>query len=451
MRTRGAGRRSLADHPARFVVSAFVVAIAVGTGLLVLPWSTAAGRDTGLVTAMYTATSAVCVTGFSTVDVGTHFTGFGQVVLLVLVQVGGLGFMTLASLIAMLVSNRLGLRMALVATTERGTLALGDVRRVLRGVAVVTLAVEVVVAAVLVVRLRTGHGYAWDDAFWHGVFHSVAAFNNAGFSLYADSLNRFATDVVITSAVMVAVVIGGLGFPVLVDLYQRRGLGWRRLSLHSRLTLTSSGALLVLGWLVITLAEWANSETLGAHGPGARVWMGLFGSVTSRTAGFHTMTPGEMTDEGLIATMFLMFVGAGSAGTSGGIKAGTFALLVLVVRAELRGSRDVVVFGRRIAEAVQRQAITVVLLAVSVVAVAVFGLLWVTDLPLDDVAFEAVSGFGTAGLSTGISPLLPAAGQLMMMLVMLVGRVGPLTLGTALVIRFRTSRIRYPEEAPLIG
>lgn len=433
------------------MVSAFVAAIAVGTGLLLLPWSTAAGRETGVVTALYTATSAVCVTGFSTVDVGTHFTGFGQLVLLVLVQVGGLGFMTLASLIAMLVSHRLGLRMALVATTERGTLALGDVRRVLRGVAVVTLSVEAVVAAVLLVRFRTGHGYAWDDAFWHGLFHAVAAFNNAGFSLYADSLNRFATDVVVTTAVMLAVVIGGLGFPVLVDLYQRRGSGWRRLSLHSRLTITSSGVLLVLGWLVITLAEWANSDTLAAHGPGARVWMGLFGSVTARTAGFHTMTPGAMTDEGLIATMFLMFVGAGSAGTSGGIKAGTFALLVLVVLAELRGSRDVVVFGRRIGEAAQRQAVTVLLLAVAVVATAVFGLLWVTDLPLEDVAFEAVSGFGTAGLSTGISGLLPTAGQLLMVLVMLVGRVGPVTLGTALVIRFRTARIRYPEEAPLIG
>lgn len=433
------------------MVSAFVAAIAVGTGLLLLPWSTAAGRETDLMTAMFMATSAVCVTGFSTVDVGTHFSGFGQVVLLVLAQVGGLGFMTLASLIAMVVSHRLGLRMALVATTERGTLALGDVRRVLKGVAVVTVGVEVAVAAALFARFRMGYGYPLDDALWHSVFHSVAAFNNAGFSLYPDSLNRFATDAVVTSSVMLAVVIGGLGFPVLVDLYQRRGRGWRRLSLHSRLTIATSSVLLVVGWVMVTAAEWANPETLGRHGPIGRLWMGLFGSVSARTAGFHTMNPGAMTDEGLISTMFLMFVGAGSAGTSGGIKVATFALLVLVVLAEVRGSRDVSVFGRRIGEAVQRQAVTVLLLAVAVVLVTVFGLLWATDFALDQVAFEAVSGFGTTGLSTGITPALPTSGRLLMMVVMLVGRLGPVTLGTALVIRFRTARIRYPEEAPLIG
>ena len=445
------GRRWLTDHPARFVVSAFLAAIVVGAGLLSLPWSTATGRDTDLVTALFMSTSAVCVTGFSTVDVGTHFSGFGQGVLLVLAQVGGLGFMTLASLIAMLVSHRLGLRMALVATAERGTLELGDVRRVLTGVAVVTLVVEVTVALALMVRFRFGYHYPWDDAVWHSVFHSVAAFNNAGFSLYPDSLNRFATDIVVTAAVMVGIMVGGLGFPVLVDLYQRRGRGWRRLSLHSRLTLTTSSLLLVVGWVMVCASEWANSETLGSRGTAGKVWMGLFGSVTARTAGFHTMTPAVMTDEGLIGTMFLMFVGAGSAGTSGGIKVATLALLVLVVLAELRGSRDVAVFGRRISEQVQRQAVTVVLLGMSVVVVTVFGLLWVTDLPVEAVAFEAVSGFGTTGLTTGVTPLLPTSGRLLMMVVMLVGRLGPVTLGTAMVFRFRNARIRFPEEAPLIG
>lgn len=447
------GRQWLTAHPARFVLSVFVGAIAVGTSLLLLPWSTADGQRTDFVTGLFTATSAVCVTGLSVVPTGTHWTGFGQGVLVVLVQLGGLGFMTMASLIAMLVSNRLGLRMTLAATAERRTLNLGDVRRVLGGVAIVTLVMEVGVAVVLAVRFRTGHGYAWDDAAWHGLFHSVMAFNNAGFALYTDSFNGFATDVMVTAPLMASVIVGGLGFPVLVDLYQRRRLrgGWRHLSLHTRLTLSATAALLVAGFLVVVGFEWGNPGTLGSHGTFGKLWLSMFGSVTPRTAGFHTISPGAMTDEGLLGTMALMFVGAGSAGTSGGIKVGTFAVLALMVRAEVRGDRDVEVFGRRIPEGVQRQAITVVLLGVAVVAVAAIVLLSVTSFPLRDAGFEAVSAFGTVGLSTGVTPSLPGSGRLLLVLVMLIGRLGPVTLGTALVLRFRTARIRHPEEAPLIG
>lgn len=433
------------------MVVSFLLAISVGTVLLWLPWSSVEGEDTDFLTAAFSATSAVCVTGLSVVDVGSHFSGFGQAVLVVLAQLGGLGFMTLASLIAMLVSARLGLRMTLAATTERRTLALGDVRAVLRGVAVVTLVMELVVAIVLVVRFRFAYDYPWDDSVWHGVFHSVMAFNNAGLSLYSDSFNSFATDPVVTSALMLSVIVGGLGFPVLVDLYQQRRRGWRRLTLHSRLTIAATVLLLIGGFALFTLFEWGNEGTLGTYGSIEKLWIGTFGSVTPRTAGFHTVSPGAMTDEGLLSTMALMLIGAGSAGTSGGIKVGTFALLAMVVFAELRGDRDVEAFGRRIPESVQRQAMTVVLLAIAVVALATIGLLFVTDLPLDAVAFESVSAFGTVGLSTGITADLPASGRLMMMLVMLIGRLGPVTLGTAMVLRFRTARIRHPEEAPLIG
>jgi len=447
---REAGRRFLADHPARFVVFAFLLAIAAGTILLLLPWSTAEGQSTGFVDALFMATSAVCVTGLSTVDFANHWTGFGQGVLLVLAQLGGLGFMTLASLIAMLVSNRLGLRMTLAATAERSTLALGDVRQVLRGVGLVTLGVELLVAVVLIIRFKTGYHYPWDDALWHGVFHAVSAFNNAGISLYSDSFNRFATDPVITGALMGAVIIGGLGFPVLVDLHLHGRRGWRHLTLHSRLTIAASGALLVVGWILISMFEWGN-VTMADHSVPEKLWMGLFGSVTPRTAGFHTMWPSEMTDEGILFTMMLVFIGAGSAGTSGGIKVGTFALLALVVRAELRGDPDVVGFERRIPQAVQRQALTVVLLATAAVVLTVIGLSWMSDFTLQDVAFESVSAFGTAGLTMGITPHLTAPGHLLTALTMLVGRVGPVTLGTAMVLRFRSARIRHPEEAPLIG
>lgn len=448
------GRRSLADHPARFVLVSFLGAILVGTSLLWLPWSTAEGRDTDLLTALFTATSAVCVTGLTVVDGSVHWTGFGQGVLLVLVQLGGLGFMTLASLIAMVVSHRLGLRMTLAATAERRTLNLGDVRRVLTGVALVTVVLESAVALVLIGRFRFVHDYPWDDALWHGVFHSVSAFNNAGFTLYGDSMVRFAGDWWLSGALMISVVIGGLGFPVLVDLYQRRRSGrrsWRHLSLHSRLTITASLGLIVAGFVAMLLFEWGNPDTFGTATSAQKGWHSLFGSVTARTAGFHLVDPAAMTDEGLLATMSLMFIGAGSAGTSGGIKVGTFAVLAMIVVAELRGDRDVAGSGRRIPGPVQRQAITVVVLAGAVVVTTTGFLLWLTEFGLRDTAFEAVSAFGTTGMSTGVTPHLPGSGRILLIVVMLIGRLGPVTLGTALVLRYRSTRIRLPEEAPLIG
>jgi Trk-type K+ transport system membrane component len=327
------------------------------------------------------------------------------------------------------------------------------VQRVLKGVAVVTLSTEVVVAVVLTTRLLTTYDYAIDDAVWHGAFHSVMAFNNAGFSLYPDSLERFALDPIFTGAVMVAIVIGGLGFPVIVDLYQRRRRQhrWRGLSLHSRVTIVTTAGLFVAGFLAITAFEWTNQRTLGDQGVAEKLWLGLFGAVTPRTAGFHTVDPTMMTDEGLLATMALMFVGAGSAGTSGGIKVGTFALLGLVILAELRGSPEVVAFGRRMPERVQRQALTVALLAVAVIAVATTLLLGLSDWTLGDAAFETVSAFGTVGLSTGVTAELPSLGQIVLTVVMFIGRLGPVTLGTALVMRARRARVRHPEEAPLIG
>lgn len=450
MQARFRGMQRLADHPARFVVTAFTITIAVGTVLLWLPWSTPTGTRLGPLDALFTATSAVCVTGLTVVDTGTGLTGFGQAVLVVLVQLGGLGLMTIASLIALLLSRRLGLRMSLVTTTERSTLQLGDVRRVLGGVAVVTVLVEVALAVVLTLRFWLTYDYRLDSAAWQGTFHSVMTFNNAGFSLFTDSLNRFATDVVVTGPVMIGIIIGGLGFPVLVDLVAQRR-SQRRLSMHSKLTLVGTGILLAGGLAMVLAFEWSNPATLGPLGVADKVWVATFGSVSPRTAGFHTISPAAMTDQTTLGTTFLMFIGAGSAGTSGGIKVGTFFLLGLVILAEVRGSRDVVAFGRRIPESVQRQALTVALLSVGVVALTTTVLMALTDLTLSDVVFEAVSAFGTVGLSTGITPLLPAPGKLLLVAVMLIGRVGPVTLFTTLVLRQRTSTIRNPEEAPLIG
>ena len=443
-------RRSLIDHPARYVLTSFVVTISVGTVLLLLPFSSAPDRSTSLLQAAFTSTSAVCVTGLSVVDTGTHWSGFGQVVLLVLVEVGGLGFMTLASLIVVLLSRRLGLRRQLVASTERGVLSLGDVRSVLRSVGLVTLVVQLTVAVVLALRLRSTTDLGPGRAVWYGLFHSVMAFNNAGFSLYPDNLVGFAGDWLILVPIMVGIVIGGLGFPVLVDLYRTRAR-WKVLTLHSKVTLAATGGLLLAGFLLLTAFEWRNPETLGAMPVGEKFLNGTFASVTPRTAGFNTIQIGAMRPESQLTTIALMFVGAGSAGTSGGIKVGTFAVLAMVVWSQVRGDRDVTGFRRRIPESTIKQAITVTALAMTVVLGAAAVILAPTRFALGAAVFEAVSAFGTVGLSTGITPRLPGFDQVVLMLLMLVGRVGPITLGAALVLRNRPNRYRLPEEGPLIG
>ncbi|MFZ4518246.1 MAG: TrkH family potassium uptake protein [Microthrixaceae bacterium] len=444
------GRRRLIDHPARYVVLWFLLAITVGTVLLLLPVSTAPGRSTGVLTAAFTATSAVCVTGLAVVDTATHWSPFGQAMILLLVEFGGLGFMTIASLIVMIVSRRLGLRRQLATNAERGALSLGDVRSVLAGLAVVTAVVQIGVALWLAVRFHQVRDLGLGESLWQGVFHSVMAFNNAGFALYTDNLIGFNGDWLILVPIMTAIVIGGLGFPVIVDLTRTRAR-WRGLTLHSKLTLTATAALLVVGFLVLTAFEWRNPGTLGPMPVGQKVLNGAFASVTPRTAGFNSIDVGAMEPESLLSTTALMFVGAGSAGTSGGIKVGTFAVLALVVWSEVRGNRDVTGFRRRIPGTTQRQAITVAALAMTLVLGAAAVMLISAKVPLGDAVFEAVSAFGTVGLSTGITPTLPGADQVILMVLMLVGRVGPITLGAALVLRDRPARFRFPEEGPLIG
>lgn len=438
------------DHPARYVVTGFVAVILVGTALLLLPASTASGASTSPLDALFTATSAVSVTGLAVVDTGTHWSGFGQAVLLVLIEVGGLGYMTVSSLVVLLLSRRLGLRRQLVASAERGVLSLGDVRQVLTGLAIITVSVQAVVAVVLAFRFWWGGDMSAGAAAWSGVFHSVSAFNNAGFSLYADSLVGYSSDWMILVPIMCSIVIGGLGFPVLIDL-RRVGRRLRLLTLHSKVTIVGSAALLVVGFVVLTAMEWTNPGTLGPMNVPDKVLNGTFSSVAPRTAGFNTVDVGSMRPESLLVTVALMFVGAGSAGTSGGIKVSTFMVLALVIWSQLRGDSDVTGFHRRIPELTQRRAITVALLAVGLVLTGAAVLLTSGQFSLDDSLFEVVSAFGTVGLSTGITTTLPAIDQLAVIALMLIGRVGPLTLGAALVLRARPSRFRLPEEGPLIG
>ena len=415
-----------------------------------LPVSRADPGGAPLLTALFTATSAVCVTGLIVQDTPTYWSGFGQGIILALFQVGGFGIMTGATLLGLLVTRRLKLSRRLIAQAETKSLSLGDVGGVLRLILMATVTIELLTTAMLALRLRYAYGSSWGDALWHGLFQAVSAFNNAGFSTYSDSLTRFALDPLVLVPIMAAVVIGGLGFPVIFEL--RHGLRQpARWSIHTKITLFGTAFLLIVGLAAVAAYEWTNPATLGSFGWSEKLLNAVMHSVMTRTAGFNSIDVGSMQAETLAVSYALMLIGGGSAGTAGGIKVTTFFILGIVVWAEIRGQTDSNAFHRRISIDVQRQALTVVLLAVGVVSGGVLVLLSVTSFPLQDVLFEVISAFATVGLSTGITGNLPPAGQLLVIALMFIGRVGTITIASALALRERNTPFRYPEERPIVG
>lgn len=439
-----------AIQPTRIVAIGFLGAIVVGALLLALPIAKAGPGGASWNEALFTAVSSVCITGLTVTDTATYWTGFGQVVIILLVQLGGLGIMTFATFVGLLVVRRLSLSARLTSATENRSLGISDAKSIIRGVVALSFLIEAVVALVLALQFGLGYGRAPLEAIWLGVFHSVSAFNNAGFSLFSGSVSGFVGDPVINLALAVATILGGLGFPVLMQL--RKHLWTPRLwSMNTRLVLAISGVLLVSGWLYITAIEWANPRTLGGLDPWTRILAGFFQSVQTRTSGFNSVDIGGMQDETLFGMSVLMFIGGGPAGTSGGIKVTTFGVLLFILIAEIRGDTAVNVFGKRLSRAVHREAITVVLLAVAFVAASTIALMIMTRAPLTPVLFEAVSAFATTGLTTGLTSTLDWPAQMLLCLLMLVGRIGTITLASSLALRTRTIMYQYPKERPVIG
>ena len=437
-------------HPARAVALAFLAAILLGTAALMLPGARAAGVGAPLDVAFFTAVSAVCVTGMAVVDTGSYWSTFGQAAVMLLFQLGGFGMMTAATLLGLMVNRSPRLRTRLMTQTETRSLGLGDVSSVARVVLVASLASQAPLALLLFLRMHFAYGLDWREAAWSGLFHAVSAFNNAGFSIHADSLTRYAGDAFVLLPVMLAVLVGGIGFPVLHDLRLR----WhdpRHWSLHTKLTLAGTLVLLLLGFGAVLLFEWDNARTLGSFGVAQKLLNSLFMSVSARTAGFNTVDIGALTHETWALHYLLMFIGGGSAGTAGGVKVGTVAVLFLLVLAEARGHTDTEAFGRRLGAPAQRQAITVLVLGSVLVALGTLCLLRLTDFPTDQVIFEVIAAFGSTGLSTGITAQLPAGGHVVLALLMFFGRVGTITLAASLVLGERRMPYRYPEEHPIVG
>jgi trk system potassium uptake protein len=398
----------------------------------------------------------VTVTGLASTDI-SRFSIFGELVILMLIQVGGFGIMTIGSVLAIVASHRMGLRQRMLAQAEIGAVDMGDLRRLILAIARITIAVESVLALILFVRFWQA-GYEDDPiaSAYSGIFHSVSAFNNAGFSLYSDSLSQFVTDPVVVLSVSLGFIVGGFGFPVLVEFWRRgaqrrQGLRRSHWTLHTKITLLATAALLVFGPLVVMTFEWTNPATLGPLDTFDKIITGWFQGVTPRTAGFNTVDIGGMNEPTLLVITTLMFIGAGPASTAGGIKVTTFAVLGFVLWSEVRGNTDMNVFRRRLPSNLIRQALTIALLAIGLVVGATLVMMSVEGLPLTPALFEITSAFGTVGLSTGVTGTIGVAGHLLLVVVMLAGRVGPVTFVTALALRERVPSYRYPEERPIIG
>ena len=437
------------QSPARLAVSVFAGVIWLFTALLLLPQATASGRSAPFQDALFTATSAVCVTGLTTVDTATYWSFFGQVVILVGIKIGGLGVMTLASLLGIAVSRRIGLTQRLLTASETRSSGLGEVGSLLRVVVLTSTALEASIAAVLVPRfLVLGEPPA--TALWHGVFYAVSAFNNAGFVPHVGGFGPFAEDWWLGLPIVIGVFIGSLGFPVILNIARMRRHA-RRWSLHTKLTLTTSAALVLVGAVVVGSFEWTNAATFGRLDWSGKLLASLFAGVMPRSGGFSAIDVGAMRETSWFVTDALMFVGGGSASTAGGIRVTTLAVMVLAILAEARGDRDVEAFGRRIPRQTLRLAVSVAFIGASAVGVGTLLLLQITGWNLDTVLFEVISAFGTVGLSTGVTPQLPEEGKYVVAVLMFVGRTGTMTVAAALALRDRRRVIRYPEERPIIG
>jgi trk system potassium uptake protein TrkH len=427
----------------------FAAIILIGALLLMLPIATTDGISPHPTIALFTSTSAVCVTGLQVVDTNDFWSPFGEGVILALIQIGGFGFMTTATIILLALGRRIGLKERLLIKEAMGVTQLGGVVRIVRQMMFFTLVAEVLGMALIYLRLSTQFPHG--QALWKSVFLSVSAFNNCGFDLFGGfkSLTDYQSDPLVILTIAGLIILGGISYMVVLDLLRHRM--FTRLSLDSKMVLTTTFFLLTFGTVVILLTEMNNPDTLGNLTLPQKILNSFFHSVTPRTAGFASLDIGVFAIYTLFFTMFLMIIGGASGSTAGGLKVNTFGLLVATIISTLRGREHPTAFQRAINNEQIHRAMTLVILAMVFIFVIVFCLSIVESFDFIDLLFETISAFGTVGLSTGITPLLSIAGRIVIIITMFVGRIGPLTLILSLTLRQQRSDFNFPREAVRIG
>lgn len=442
--------RFLKLAPPQILVLGFAAVILIGTLLLMLPVSAASGHPLSFMDALFTATSAACVTGLAVVDTGTHLSGFGQAVILVLIQIGGLGFMTMATLFALVFRRRISLRDRLILQEAMNQSSMEGIVRLIRKVLLYSLVIEAAGAVLLSAR------WAFDmppgRAIYYGVFHAVSMFNNAGFDLFGGhdhSLISYVGDPVINLTVLFLIISGGIGFIVISDLAEYRRT--RRLSLHSKVVLSMTAGLIVTGMAVIFIFEFTNTRTLGPLNLGSKLWASLFQSAAPRTAGANTLDITGLRQATQFFLVILMFIGASPGSTGGGIKTTTFTLMVGSVISMLRGREDIVLFRYRLAQERVFKALTITLLALLLIVTVSMMLSTTEQEPYLIILFETTSAFANVGLSLGLTPELTQVGKVLICLTMFAGRLGLLTLAYALGPKQGKPLYKYPEGKMIIG
>lgn len=450
------------SSPPRFALLVFSTLVLLFTALLSLPAAAADGKQTAFADALFTAVSTICVTGLSTVDMATHWSPFGRFLIFLGVNIGGMGVLTLASILGLVISKRLGLRAKLIAASDSNplrahggpvnegqTVRLGEVGQLLRTVALSTLLIEGIIAVLLFPALLAAK-VPFVAAIWEAPFYAAMAFTNTGFTPNAGGLTPFADDYFLLSVLMVGVFLGSIGFPVIYTL-ARHVWHVRMWSLHAKLTLITTVILFFAGAIAFAVLEYGNPKTFGSMDAVDTTFQAFFLSAMTRSGGFSVIDIGDLNGSSLVVGSMLMFVGGGSASTAGGIKVTTLAVLALAAWSEARGRTSVQIFGRRIPSDVQRVALSVVAWGSTIVALSTIIITQITGEQVGRVLFDVISGFGTVGLSTGVTANLPDSAIYVMALTIFVGRIGTVTLAAAVAATSRSQLYALPVERPIVG
>lgn len=442
--------RNLKLTPPKILILGFAIIILIGTLLLSLSVSTTDHRGLSWLNALFTATSATCVTGLVVVDTGTTFSFFGQIVILSLIQIGGLGFMTFATLFALLIGRKISLKERLLLQEAFNVVSPQGVVRLVKTVFLFTVLTEGLGAILL--SIRFSFDMPISRAIYYGIFHSISNFNNAGFDLFGEfrSLTGYVEDPVVTLVISSLIILGGIGFIVVHDFLEHKS--FQKFSLHSKVVLCTTFSLIILGTIFIFWLEFYNQKTLGPLSFSGKVLASLFQSVTARTAGANTLSIGDLSDSTIFLIIILMFIGASPGSTGGGIKTTTFVTLLGAAWSQVKGKQDVVFFRQRLVPTTIYKAITVSLIGF-IVVILVTMILSITEAETNFlvILFEATSAFGTVGLSMGLTPDLSTFGKILIALTMFIGRLGPLTIAIALTHKQDKEFYRYPKGRFMIG
>ncbi len=426
----------------------FFFVIFGGAIILSLPISSASGEVTNFIDALFTSTSAVCVTGLITLDTGSYWSFFGQTMIMILIEIGGLGFMSFTTLVAIILGKKITLRDRLLLQDAMNAFNIQGLVKMVQYILIFTISIQLLGALIFSTQFIPQHGLG--KGIFLSIFHSISAFCNAGFDLFGNSLMNYNSNAIIILCASALIIIGGLGFAVWIELYNFRNV--KRLTLHSKMAIFMTVALILGGAVLMFLFEIKNHETIADMSIGDKLLNSLFASVTTRTAGFNSIPVGEMTTAGKFLTIILMFIGGSPGSTAGGLKTTTFGVLIVTVICVIRGKEDVQVFNRRFAKDLVYKAFTLFFIGGALVITATM-LLSYTELGASFMAliFEVVSAFGTVGLSVGLTSQLSEIGKIIIMIMMYLGRVGPLTVVLALTRKRMDTGIKYPEGKILIG